>query len=161
MNRLTKWPGQHRQVRPSHLDLPRKSGGAWAKRTKESSLTELAEPRGRLLVPEQGVGARWPSQDWQESAAGGSRDLGQKRVDSLGRYGEGRPHHLTLGSRKEGCCSHLGKGSPQLLPGWLSLPSGKESQSPSSEALLSTTGAAGDRKSVTFHGWKKPACVSM
>lgn len=30
-----------------------------------------------------------------------------------------------------------------------------------SEALLLSTEATGDRKSVTFHGWKKPVCVRL
>lgn len=30
-----------------------------------------------------------------------------------------------------------------------------------SEALLLSTGATGDRESVTFHGWKKPVCVCV
>lgn len=55
VKRATKWPGQHRQVMPSQAHLPRKSGEAWAKRTKGSSLAALAEPRGRLSVPEQGL----------------------------------------------------------------------------------------------------------
>lgn len=73
------------------------------------------------------------------------------RAEGWHQGGEGRPHHLTLRSRQEGCCSHLGKGSSNPLQV-------KRARGTSSEAF-SETGAVGDSKSVTFHGWKKPACV--
>lgn len=87
------------------------------------------------------------------SVGGVSGGWGHNRADSLGRYGKG--------VQERGVPLTLGEELPQLLPGWLSLPPGEESQSPTSEALLSTTGAAEDRNSVTFHRWKKPVCAWM
>lgn len=66
--------------------------------------------------------------------------------------GEASP--LDPGERKEGRCSHLGKGSPNSCQhGYVSL-SERRARAARSEALLSQTGAAGDRKSVTFHDGK-------
>lgn len=72
------------------------------KEQRHPARAELAE-LGRLLAPEQGAaqktlaGSHWK---WAQGP-------GEEGIGSLGRYGKGRPHHLTLGCRKEGCCSHF------------------------------------------------------
>lgn len=77
-------PEKAGKVPPLH---PRKSGRAWAKRTKGSSLAEPAVQKAGCW-PQQGAGARQPGRDWQESAGDEARGLGKKQVESLGRCGE-------------------------------------------------------------------------
>lgn len=68
---------------------------------------------------------------------------------------EGRPPPRPQGPR-QGCCPHVsssqdGEVSPQVRRG----------ESPAWRPSGPWHRLQSDRKSVTFHGWKKPACVSV